>query len=238
MLSRNSAQTILNGDKGLQDRLSVLRLASSINPLFSNPAIAGGFIRDTLLGFLPADCDVIFNGYCRNQPGISECVVKAESQLKLGPFSDWEFENVTATGVSGNMQQDVVGVYSNYTDWLTMAMCVAESGEAFFGAKTLDHISNRSYDIRFQGIAVWMGFRQRTYWRALGGVASRGMYLCHKLKLTPTTESMAVFLKYDEILSHLDSAERDGLLKWFSYKVRNLPDFGDTLRRFGVTAFS
>src|SRR5579859_3722412 len=120
MLTKERIQCKLNNSPLIKPRLETLRLAEEINPKFKNPHIVGGYMRNIVLGIAPNDCDVCFQGYMLNQPGILEAIREAEMRLGVEAYPEWECENISATGYSGDLYEDIVGKYSFHTDYLTM----------------------------------------------------------------------------------------------------------------------
>lgn len=220
--------------KDLQEKLSVLALAEKINPKFKNPNICGGYLRDIILEKVPSDCDVVFDGYMKNQPDILECVREAEKQLEIEPYSGWEFENFNASGVTGDAFDDTIGFYSNHTDYLTLILCDTDSNVRIGSTNTIKCFNERLYDIRYQGLMVWMGFRERTYYRSLAGLACRGIYLCRKLKLNVSESAQSLFEHFDFNYEKLTDAEKVSLLGYWKKKTKNLEDIQDTLNKFNV----
>ena len=227
-------KNILLNNPELLEKLEVLKLASELNPEFKTPNITGGYLRDILLGKTSSDCDVVFEGYMKNQPGVLECVKEAEKKLKYEPYDGWEFENFKVSGLSGDIFEDVIGFYSNHTDYLTLIMCDGNKNIRVGSKHTLECLENRLYDIRYQGLLVWLGFRERTYFRAMAGLGCRGMYLCHKLELNISDNAEELFVKFDANFSRLTEEERASLLGYWNKKTRNLSNIVHILDRFGV----
>lgn len=169
-------------------RLQTLKLAEEINPRFHKPHILGGFLRNIALDMEPNDCDVAFQGYQLNQPGITEVVREAEQRLGITPYPEWEFENVVATGISSDFFENTVGKNSNHTDFLTGLMMNIDGKLFVADDKTLSDLENRIYDFRFAGIEIWANHRGqgRSYASCIVGDLTRGLYLCGSLNLTPS----------------------------------------------------
>lgn len=234
MFSNQAVESKLKASAELQRRVEVLRVASKINSDFRNPNICGGFLRDTVLGEKPADCDVVFEGYTLNQPGILECVRDAESRLGYRQSPDWEFENALATGISRNIYEDVIGFYSNHTDYLTLLMYDADGKLRIGSRKTLDCLARRIYEIRYQGLLIWVSFRGRSYFRALSGLACRGLYLCHRLGLSPSPDAESVFRHFNFHFENLTDDERTSLLDFWHKKTASLPAVGSILDQYQI----
>lgn len=234
-VNNDSIKRTLLGNEELSQRLAVLKQASELNPQFKNPFIVGGYLRDVVLGEPPADCDVAFVGMSLNQFGVLESVREAEARLGVGPFDGWEFENMAATGVSGDIVADTIGFHSHHTDWLTLLLCSADSDVLIGSPKTAEVLSTRTYDIRYQGLLVWTTVRGRSYHRVLAGVACRGLYLCHKLRLNPTLDAQNHFRQLPALLKALSDEERTSLLAWFRKKTARLLDIQKTLSLYGIS---
>ncbi len=233
-MNKTDLSKIILKNEDLQKKLKVLSLAEKINPKFKNPNICGGYLRDIVLGAHPSDCDVVFDGYMRDQPGILECVREAETQLNIEAYNGWEFENFNSSGVSGDMFNDTIGFYSNHTDYLTLILCDSVGNIKFGSEATIKCLQEKIYDIRYQGLMVWMGFRNRTYYRSLTGLACRGMYLCHKLNLNPSENAVALFNHFDFNYEKLTDEEKSSLLLYWNKKTKNISDIKVTLERFNI----
>jgi hypothetical protein len=226
--------TKIQSNPDLQLKIRVLSLAEKMNPKFKNPHIQGGYLRDIVLDATPSDCDVVFDGYVKDQPGVLESVREAEKQLGVDHYPNWEFENFNASGVSGNFFDDTIGFYSNHTDYLTLMLCDAH-GKVLYGSdKTLQCLHGRIYDIRYQGLMIWMGFRDRSYFRSTAGLACRGMYLCHKLNLNVSDLARELFTHFDYNYEKLTAEEKESLVSYWNKKTKNLADVQTTLDKFGV----
>jgi hypothetical protein len=224
----------IQGNLDLQNKLKILSLAEIINPKFKNPNICGGYLRDIVLEAKPSDCDVVFDGYMKNQPGVLECVREAEKQLNIEPYMSWEFENFNASKVTGDIYEDTIGFYSNHTDYLTLILCDTR-GEVKYGSEySIKFLNDKIYDIRYQGLMVWMGFRDRTYYRSLAGLACRGMYLCHKLSLNPAESALDLFEHFDFNYAKLSEDEKVSLLEYWNKKTGQLTNIQATLDKFNV----
>lgn len=232
-----SAREITNKIKNhgdLQQKIKILALAEKINPKFKNPNICGGYLRDIVLEKEPSDCDVVFDGYMRNQPDILECVREAEKQLSIEPYNNWEFENYNASGVTGDIFDDTIGFYSNHTDYLTLILCDTAGHIRFGSANTIRCFNESLYDVRYQGLMVWMGFRERTYYRSLAGLACRGIYLSHKLNLNVSESAKSLFEHFDFNYEKLTEDEKTSLLGYWKKKTKNLENIQNTLNKFNV----
>lgn len=211
MYSREQLQRQLTNHPLVTSRLDTLRLAAEINPAFRDPHITGGYLRNILLGVEPNDCDVVFKGIMINQPGITEVVQQAEAMLNIKPYPNWEFENSSATGYSGNFYDDNIGKYSYHTDYLTMIM-MDTSNKLHLGqnCRTLQDLSSRTYDLYFPGIRMWAIHRGRgrSYLSCLTGDLIRGLYLCTSLKLAPSSAVEKLFNIFDDIYNSLDSQDQ------------------------------
>jgi hypothetical protein len=233
MTQKALANKILS-NPDLQNKLKILSLAEKINPKFKNPNICGGYLRDLVLEASPSDCDVFFDGYMKNQHDILECVREAEKQLKIAPYTNWEFENFNVSCVTGDLYEDTIGFYSNHTDYLTLILCDTDGNVRFGSEDTISCLNAKIYDIRYQGLMVWTGFRDRTYYRSLAGLACRGMYLCHKLNLNPADSAIDLFKNFDFNYGKLTDDEKVSLLAYWNKKTRNISDIQLTLDRFNV----
>ncbi len=234
MIKYDKFQQLLITDPEVQARVAVLKVATELNKDFHNPNITGGFLRDKLLGFEPRDCDVVFEGYQRDQPGILEAIYDAENYLGLPHSDNWECENKKATGISGHLEEDVIGFHSNHTDYLSTLM-LSSDGELKIGSqRTIECIENGIYDIRHQGLMIWMAQAGRTYYRVYAGVACRGMYLCQRLGLTASAGAIEVFKRLDEFAERLTDLERESLLKFWKKKTIGIENAEEILERFGI----
>jgi hypothetical protein len=218
----------------LKKRREVLWIASLINEDFKNPNICGGFLRDIFLDEEPSDCDVVFEGIQLNQPGIVECVRDAENSLGYLHFDDWEFSNAKAEGVSGDLFDDTIGFFSHHTDYLTLLLYDTDGQLRIGSGKTPEHLATRTYDVRHQGFAIWMGFRRRGYFNTVARVATRGLYLCYRLNLNPTDSAKELFRKFEFHFSKLNLGERKSLMAYWNKKTVNLEGIGDFTSQFGV----
>lgn len=234
-LYHSKAIKILSSNLELANRVKILDLATKLNPNFKNPNITGGYIRDILLGILPADCDVVFEGVSKNQPGVLETIFQASDQLDLPRYQNWEFENVKAVGTTGNLYEDTIGFFSNHTDPTTMFLYDQKGNLQYGHPDSLKNIFKKIYEIRFQGLLVWMTDRgERSYFRVLAGIATRGLYMCIKCGLKPTKESEEVFRKYDFLFNKLTSQEKESILNYWNKKTKNLTKRKVLLKKYRI----
>lgn len=238
MLNVETARVTLFSNDEVQKRTAVLRRASEINPEFKNPYITGGMLRDILLGEEPRDCDVVFEGIKANQEGVLEAVQEAEARLGMNPLPGWEFENTYANGTSNSIIENTIGFYSNHTDFLTLLMVNGEEELHIGDEKTLPHLESRIYDPRYQGMMVWMGLRGRTYHEVLTGDAIRGLYLTHRLNLTPSEHAEELFYKVDEHFAHLTPEQQARRRTYWAKKTADVEDVDTILKQYNVTCLS
>lgn len=224
--------------KELQQRAEILKVASQINPDFKNPNIAGGYLRDVALGESPSDCDVFFEGKMKDQPGIIECIRAAEDELGYPNYSDWEFENTLATGLTDNLFENTIGYYSNHTDHLTMMAYDCKGNLRIGSSQTLHDLETRTYDVRYKGMLIWATSRDRTFYSILAGVATRGMYLCHKLGLHPSTASEDLFRRFEFHFQMLSDEDRQGRVNYWLKKTKNLTGTRAILEKYGIASLS
>lgn len=228
----------LSSNTDLQNKCAILKLATKLNPAFKNPNIIGGYLRDIALDKVPSDCDVVFEGYMKDQPGILECVKEAEHELGFSPYENWEFENFKASEVTGDIFEDTIGFYSNHTDFLTLILCDINGNLRIGSDKTSQYLSEKVYDIRYQGLMVWMAARSRSYFRSLAGVACRGIYLSHKLDLNPTKEAIALFEHFDLNFEKLSAEEKTSLTSYWNKKTKSLKNMDSTLRKYKISSLN
>jgi|GEM_PF-5519764 hypothetical protein len=236
MLTKQRLQTQLLKDPQVQNRLTTLKLAEELNPRFHAPHIVGGYLRNIFLGYQPKDCDVVFQGYQLNQPGILECVREAELQLKLEPYPNWDFENVTATGVTPDFYDNTIGKYSHHTDYLTL-MLMDSAGKVYLGdTKTLADLDTRTYDLRFAGVEIWATHRGkgRSYTNCLLGDLIRALYLGGCLGLKYSQIVSFLLSHFDSFYASLPSeAQKTRQAFWLS-KTQGDPLYQPILDRFGI----
>lgn len=239
MLTKKGVETRLRNNEGVKARVATLRLAERINPKFQNPHVVGGYLRNTILGAEPNDCDVIFQGFQLNQPGITEAVYSAEEKLGIEHYPNWEFENISATGYSGDLYEDVIGKYAFHTDYLTMILMDTKSN-LYIGEveKTLHDFENRVYDLRFCGVEMWANHRAkgRSYASCLIGDLTRGMYLCQSLNLTPSPIAEFLMSNYDSLFSKLDEENQEARRRYWLRKTKGERIYQKILDRFGITS--
>lgn len=230
---------ILSSSQELASRIKILNLATKLNSDFKNPNITGGYIRDTLLGIPPSDCDVVFEGVSKNQPGVLETIFQASDQLNLPRYQNWEFENVKAVGTTGNLYEDTIGFFSNHTDPTTMFLYDQKGNLRYGHPDCLNNIFKKIYDIRFQGLLIWMTNRgERSYFRVLTGIATRGLYICLKCGLKPTKETKEVFKNYDFLFDKLTSQEKESVLSYWNKKTINLSSRKILLKKYKIINIS
>jgi hypothetical protein len=233
-MTKQGLEKIFENNKDLQKRIEILKLASNLNPGFKQPHIVGGFLRDLVLDNKPSDCDVIFEGNIKNQPGILECVIEAAKTLGYEPYNDWEFENFKTWDLSDNIIEDSIGFYSNHTDYLSQITYDTEKRVSIGSDRVLYCLENRLYDVRYDGILVWVGFRGRSYFRSLAGLCVRGLYLCHKLNLSTSEASTKLFKKFDELYEKLTNKEQEDVLEQWKRKTINLSNLEVTLSKYEI----
>lgn len=234
MLTKEVIESKFKQHPELQRRINTLQVASEINPDFKNPHIVGGYLRDVFLGVNPSDCDVFFEGYMKDQPGILEYIREAEDKLGYPNYPGWEFENTLATGVTDNLFDNTIGYYSNHTDHLTMMVYDGQGNLRIGSSQTLHDLETRTYDVRYQGILVWTMFRGRSFYSVLAGVATRGMYLCHKLNLHPSPNSADLFKRFESHFEKLEDEDKQGKIQYWKKKTKNLPGAGVILEKYGI----
>ncbi|OGE34262.1 hypothetical protein A3A14_04390 [Candidatus Daviesbacteria bacterium RIFCSPLOWO2_01_FULL_43_38] len=222
----------------LQKRVGILKIASEINPDFKNPHIIGGYLRDLVLGVSPSDCDVFFEGHIKYQPGIKECIRAAEDELKITHYHDWEFENTLVTGVTDNLLENTIGYYSNHTDHLTMMAYDGHGNLRIGSSRTLHDLETRTYDVRYQGMLIWTIFRDRTFYSVLAGVATRGLYLCHKLGLNPSAASEELFRRFEFHFERLEDKDKQARIRYWNKKTKNLKGVEAILEKYDVKSLS
>ncbi|SRR5258708_15685850 len=239
MFTKEQLETNLNNHPLIKTRLETLRLAEEINTKFKNPHIVGGYLRNIILNTIPNDCDVSFQGYMFNQPGILEAVQEAEGKLGIDHYPDWEFENISATGYSGDLYEDLVGKYSFHTDYLTLVI-MNSKGKLSIGEqeKTLYDFNHQIYDLRFKGVEMWAIHRGngRSFASCLTGDLTRGLYLCHSLDLTPSPIVTFLWSNYDSIFNKLSPEDQKGRIVYWQKKTKGNPDYQKILDAFGITS--
>lgn len=236
MLTKQDLEKRLNSHPLVISRLQTLRLAEEINPEFRRPCIMGGFLRNIALGAEPNDCDVVFQGHQLNQSGIVEAICEAESRLGITPYARWDFENVMATGLSGDFFENTVGKCANHTDYLTMLL-MDTNGTLYLGEEnTLLGIENRIYDFRFSGIEIWANHRGngRSYASCIVGDLTRGLYLCTALNLTPSAIVSFLMSNYDILSEKLDKEDREARRSYWLKKTKGDRKYQPILDRFNI----
>lgn len=216
-------------------RLATLRKAEELNPDFRNPHIVGGFLRNIALNKQPNDCDVVFQGKELNQPGVSEAVREAEHQLGVY-YPDWEFENVSATGLSGDFYADTIGIHSWHTDYLTLIL-MGNEGKVLLGdEKTLQDLDERIYDLRFSGVEVWVNHRRKGhgYASCLIGDLIRCLYLCKSLDLAPSLISDFLLHHFDAIFSELTLDDQENRRGFWHKKSKGDTSYQPMLDRYNI----
>ncbi|MBI2595720.1 hypothetical protein HYW46_03235 [Candidatus Daviesbacteria bacterium] len=236
-MTKEELEHILKNHDIVKPKLEILRLAEEINPEFKNPHIVGGFLRNIILDAFPRDCDVIFQGHQLNQPGILEAVQEAEKRLGIEPYPDWEFENTTATGRSGDIYEDNVGKYTHHTDYLTMLIMDTKGNLHIGGEKTLHDLEHRIYDLHFPGVYIWATHRGggRSFFSCLSGDLIRAYYLSHVLKLTPSATSAFLMGEFDNIFNNLNPGDQQARLDFWFKKTHGDPAYQPILDKYGVT---
>ena len=234
MLTEKELTLKFKQHKELQQRVSILAAASQINPDFRNSHVIGGYLRDVVLEVNPSDCDVFFEGNMKDQGGVLECIREAEDMLGYPHFQNWEFENSLATGVTKNLLENTIGFYSNHTDHLTMMAYDGQGNLHIGSSQTLHDLETRAYDVRYQGMLIWTMFRDRTFYSVLAGVATRGLYLCHKLNLHPSPQSVDLFKKFEFHFAKLDEKDKQARIEYWRKKTKNLPDADSILEKYGI----
>ncbi len=221
-------------------RLQTLKLAEQINPEFRTPHILGGFLRNVVLDREPNDCDVAFQGYQLNQPGITEAVREAETRLGIEPYPEWDFENAMATGLSTDFYENTIGSFSNHTDYLTGLMMDVKGKLFITEAKTLQDLETRVYDFRFAGIESWANHRGqgRSYASCIVGDLTRGLYLCETLDLTPSPIVVYLLQHYDKLLAELTPADQEARKAYWFKKTKGQRRYQRILDRFNITSLA
>lgn len=237
MLTKERLQKNLYTHPLVKPRLDTLKLAEEIYPKFKNPHIVGGFLRNLILGTNPNDCDVVFQGYKLDQPGILEAIREAESKLQIDHYNAWECENISATGYSGNLYDDVIGKYSFHTDFLTMLLMDVH-GDLYIGEqeKTLSDFENKIYDLRFAGVEMWAKHRGngRTYASCITGDLTRGLYLCQSLNLNPSPITDFLMHNYDTFFKSLAHEDRVARKNYWIKKTKGNSVYKIILRKYGI----
>lgn len=236
-MTREEAELRLAAHPLIQPRLTTLRLAAQLNPDFGNPHIVGGYLRNILLGVAPRDCDVVFEGYMRNQPGVLEAVQEAEQSLGIEPFGDWEFENSKATGFSGDILADNIGKYAYHTDYLTRLMMNVNAELIVADPKTLEHIEERIYEIYLPGIEMWATHRGngRSYASCIAGDLIRALYFVRSINVSLSSHVEFLLQHYDEIFSGLSSDDQASRIKFWRKKTNADPGYRPLLDTYGIT---
>ena len=237
MLTKKDLQTQLNNNPAIHNRLKTLKLAEKINPKFGSPHIVGGYLRNIYFGVEPKDCDVVFQGYMLNQPGILEAVREAECKLKIEPYPNWEFENATATGITKDFYENTLGKYSHMTDYVTL-MSMNTAGKLHIGDdKTLSDLENRVYDLRFSGVEVWVNHRSKgkSYVSCLTGDLIRGLYLGQCLNLRHSEIAAFLTQYFDVFYKSLNKEDQQARQSFWMKKTNGDPLWQPILDKFGVT---
>lgn len=236
MHSKDSLENILKQSDLVKPKLEVLRLAEEINPKFREPHIIGGYLRNIILAAAPNDCDVVFQGYQLNQPGILEAVQEAEERLGIPHFPDWEFENTSATGYSGDFFEDNIGKYSYHSDYLTMLMMNTTGKLLVSRDKTLEDLGTRTYDLHFPGVEMWAKHRGngRSYESCITGDLIRAFYLCISLDLTPSMTTAFLMRHFDEIFNSLMPDDQESRVAFWLKKTQGSSKYQSILDQFGV----
>jgi hypothetical protein len=238
MLTKQQLEDTLNSNPLIHQRLQTLKLAEQLNPKFESPHIVGGYLRNIALGAAPKDCDVVFQGYQREQPGILEAVREAESQLGITPYPEWEFENITATGFSDDFYENTIGKYSNHTDYLTLIL-MDSLGQLYIGDdRTLSDIETRTWDLRFAGVDIWVNHRAvgRSYASCLTGDLIRGLYLGQLLHLNFSGIATFLLNNFDLIFNKLELSDQEGRKAFWIKKTKGDSSFQPILDRFSITS--
>jgi hypothetical protein len=237
MLTQDQLQKFLNTHPLVEPRLRTLALAAELNPDFKTPHIQGGYLRNIALDVEPNDCDVFFAGTQRNQPGVIEAVKKAEAILGLD-YDKWEFENLTATGVSGDFLADSVGQHGPYTDHASTLIMSSDGELKIGGPETLNNLANRIYDLRLTGIEVWATHRGqgRSYASCILGDLIRALYLCHDLNLTPSPCTADFLNRFDSLFRNLEAADQQSRINFWLKKTKGDPSYRPTLSKFNITS--
>ena len=237
MLTKNQLETTLTANSAVHDRIRTLKLAEEINPNFRTPHIVGGYLRNIYYGIEPKDCDVVFQGYQLNQPGILEAVREAEEKLNIEPYQNWEFENALATGITNDFYENTIGKYSHHTDYLTL-MLMDGNGTLYLGdEKTLSDLENRVYDLRFAGVEVWVNHRGkgRSYASCLTRDLIRGLYLGRFLNLKHSAIAEFLTRHFDVFYYELSLEDQLAIQAFWMKKTKGDPFYQVILDRFGVT---
>lgn len=239
MLTKEVIEEKFRQHELMKPRLETLRLAAEINPAFKNPHIVGGYLRNIVLDLPPRDCDVVFQGSERDQLGILEAVQQAEKELGLEPYTEWDFENTTATGFSGDFYEDTIGKYSYHTDYLTLLLMDSNGKLYMSDNKTLEDLASRVYDLRFAGVEIWAKHRGqgRSYASCLIGDLLRGMYLCHSLNLKPSAIAEFLMSHFDDIFSKLEPEDQEARRKYWLKKTGGDLKYQEILDRYSITLF-
>ncbi|OGC50327.1 hypothetical protein A2716_03905 [candidate division WWE3 bacterium RIFCSPHIGHO2_01_FULL_40_23] len=236
MLTKAQLQSNLNKNPMVLRRLRTLKLAEGINPKFRTPHIVGGYLRNILLGHEPKDCDVVFQGYQLNQPGILEAVREAERRLKIDSYPNWDFENVLATGVTNDFYENTIGRYSHHTDYLTLLL-IDTSGTLYLGDnKTLSGLEGRTFDLRFPGVEIWVNHRAKgkSYVYCLIGDLIRGLYLGQLLNLKYSLIAEFLLSYFDVFFKSLSPEDQQTRQAFWMKKTGCDPKYQHILDRFGV----
>lgn len=234
MLTKEVIELKFKQHPELQKRINTLKVASEINPDFKNPNISGGYLRDIILDVKPCDCDVFFEGYTKEQSCIVECIQAAEKQLGYSHYPDWEFDNTLATGATNDLFENTIGFYSNHTDYLSLMLYDSQGNLRIGLPQTLHDLETRTYDVRYQGVLIWTMFRDRTFDWEMAGVATRGLYLCHKLGLHPSAAAEDLFRRFEFHFRKMNDEDKKGLVGYWMNKTKGLKGIKSILNKYGV----
>ncbi|KKS71190.1 MAG: hypothetical protein UV41_C0004G0014 [Candidatus Daviesbacteria bacterium GW2011_GWA2_42_7] len=147
-------------------------------------------------------------------------------------------DRLTATSVYEG-EKDKERVAYSLSDYYTNA-----DGERVFGKRTdfkyrgevLDE--TRTYDVRYQGMLIWTIFRDRTFYSVLAGVATRGLYLCHKLGLNPSAASEELFRRFEFHFERLEDKDKQARIRYWNKKTKNLKGVEAILEKYDVKSLS
>ena len=221
-------------------RLQTLKLAEQLNPKFHKPHIVGGYLRDIALNAKPNDCDVVFQGYQLNQPGIVEAVREAEKRLGIEPYPEWDFENAMATGMCDDFVENTIGKYSHHTDYLTVLLLDTDGRLFITEEQTVSDIENKVYDLRFAGIEVWATHRGegRTYASCIVGDLTRGLYLCSRLNLKQSAIVTFLLQNFDSFFEQLEEADQQMRRAYWKKKTKGAPEYKQILDKFKIKSLT
>lgn len=217
-----------------------MKLAEQLNPDFKNPNIIGGYLRNIILGATPKDCDVVFQGKELNQPGVLEAVQEAEQKLGVIPYLDWEFENATATGVSDDFYDDIIGKYAHHTDYLT-DLCIDTNGKVhIYKQKVLQDLETRTYDLRFAGVEIWVNHRNkgRSYTSCIIGDLTRALYLGRLMNLNFSMVVEFLLNNLDMLFNQLSSEDQERRKSFWMKKTKGDVFYQPILDRFSIKSFT